>query len=248
MEKVSVITPAYNCGRYIAEAIEAVLAQTYTNWEMIIVDDCSGDDTYDIASKYAARDQRVTCHRLSRNAGAAVSRTKAMELAEGDYIAFLDSDDVWEPEKLERQLKFMADNGYNMTATAYRQISEDGLRAYKVMRPPLKTDYNRILLDCPVGNSTVMYNVNTMGKFTVPDIRKRNDDALWLKMLKAGEYIYGMDDVLTRYRIRKNSVSSNKLSLVKYHWILCRQIEGLPISKVLYLLCHWGMLKLFHIK
>ena len=248
MERVSIITPSYNCAKYIKETIESVLTQTYTNWEMVIVDDCSTDGTYEIIKKYADTDNRIKYHQLSHNSGAAVARTTAMELASGDYLAFLDSDDLWDPKKLELQLQFMTENDYNMTATAYRKISEDGANVLKTFTPPIKTDYNRILLDCPVGNSTIMYNAKKMGKFSVPDIRKRNDDALWLKMLKNEKYILGMDDVLASYRIRENSISSNKLSLVKYHWQLYRTIEHISTLKSLYLICRWGFIKLLHLK
>ena len=111
-----------------------------------------------------------------------------------------------------------------------------------------KTDYNRLLLDCPVGNSTVMYHVAAMGKFQVPNIRKRNDDALWLQMLKKEKYIWGMDEVLMRYRIRSNSISSNKLAVVKYHWILYRDIEHLSVPRSIFHICWWAMLKLLRIK
>ena len=248
MNKVSIITPSYNCAGFIGETIESVQAQTYTNWNMIIVDDCSTDNTEEVVKKYIRNDNRIIFHRLSENYGAAVSRTKAMEIADGDFMAFLDSDDLWDPEKLELQLRFMIENNYSMTATAYRQISEDGSNVIKTVISPQKVDYERILLDCPVGNSTIMYNVNKMGRFTVPDIRKRNDDALWLKMLKVEEYIQCMDKVLMSYRIRQNSISSNKLALVKYHWVLYRKIEHLSILKSVFLICHWGVIKIFRIK
>ena len=248
MEKVSIITPSYNCGRYIAETIESVLAQTHTNWEMIIVDDCSTDNTCDVVAKYASADARIIYHLLDENSGAAVARTKAMEMASGDFMAFLDSDDLWTPEKLETQLEFMHVNGYNFTATAYRKMNEDGTEIHRTMTPPEKTDYNRLLLDCPVGNSTIMYNVKSMGKFSVPNILKRNDDALWLKMLKTERYIYGMPSVMMSYRVRSNSISSNKLALVKYHWILYRDIEKISLVYAAYLICHWGFVKIFRLK
>lgn len=248
MSKVSIITPSYNCGRFIGETIESVLAQTHADWEMIIVDDCSTDNTREVVAGYIAKDNRIKYHCLEKNSGAAVSRTKAMELATGEYMAFLDSDDLWEPQKLEKQLAFMEKNGYNMTATSYGQMNENGEKTLKTFNPPVKTDYNRLLLDCPVGNSTIMYNAKKMGKFTVPDIRKRNDDALWLKMLKVEKYIYGMDEVLMRYRIRANSISANKFSLVKYHWILYRDIEHLNIFRSVYLICRWGFAKVFDLK
>lgn len=245
---VSIITPTYNCGRFIGRTIESAEAQTYSNWEMIIVDDRSTDDTKEIVARYQKEDPRIRYYLLEVNSGAAVARTRAMEEAKGAYMAFLDSDDIWMPDKLERQLAFMEEKGYAFTCTAYEQIDEEDRPLNKVIKTVRKTSYNRLLLDCPVGNSTVMYNVEVMGKFQVPNIRKRNDDALWLQMLKKEKYIWGMPEVLMRYRIRKNSISSNKLQLIKYHWQLYREIEHLNVFRSAFHVCWWCFLKLFRIK
>ena len=245
---ISVITPTYNCAAFIGQTIESVQAQTYANWEMIIVDDCSTDDTRQVVARYACEDPRIRYTCLAQNAGAAAARTEAMRLAEGEYMAFCDSDDLWYPEKLEKQLRFMQQNGYAFTCTMYEQIDENGALTGRQIKVVKKTDYNRLLLDCPVGNSTVMYSVRAMGKFQVPNIRKRNDDALWLTMLKKEKYIYGMPEVLMRYRIRHNSISSNKWSLVRYHWQLYRDIEHLGVLRSAFHVCVWGLIKLFHIK
>jgi Glycosyltransferases involved in cell wall biogenesis len=245
---ISVITPTYNCGRFIAETMEAVQSQTYTQWEMVIVDDCSKDNTIEVVEAYIAKDSRIKYYCLETNSGAAVARTTAMKLAEGEYMAFCDSDDLWMPDKLEKQMAFMNDHNYAFSCTAYEQIDEDGKSLDRVIKTVRKTDYNRLLLDCPVGNSTVMYNANIMGKFEVPNIRKRNDDALWLTMLKKEKFIMGMPDVLMRYRIRKNSISSNKLKVIKYHWILYRDIEHLNVFRSAFHICYWCFLKVFKIK
>jgi len=245
---VSVIMPTYNCAKFIAETLDSIKAQTYENWEVVIVDDCSKDNTKEIVDAYIAADPRIKYHCLEVNSGAAVARTKAMELAEGEYMAFCDSDDLWMPDKLERQLAFMKENGYAFTCTAYEQINEETQPLNRVIKTVKKTNYNRLLLDCPVGNSSVMYSVKQMGKFEVPNIRKRNDDALWLQMLKKEKYIYGMPDVLMRYRIRSNSISSNKLSVIKYHWILYREIEHLNVFRSAFHICWWCFLKVFRIK
>ena len=244
---ISIITPTYNCGKFIERTIQSVLNQTYKNWEMIIVDDCSTDDTEKVVKKFKD-DKRIKYFKLKTNQGAAVARTEAMKKAKGDFMAFLDSDDLWYKEKLEKQLKFMIDNNYNFTCTAYEQVDENDKELNKTIRTKKKANYNRILLDCPVGNSTVMYNVNELGKFEVPNIRKRNDDALWLQIIKKAKYIYGMDDVLMKYRIRSNSISSNKLSLVKYHWQLYREIEHLSVIRSALHICYWGVIKVLHIK
>lgn len=245
---VSIITPTYNCGEFIARTINSVQAQTYQNWEMIIVDDRSKDNTRDIVEAYMEKDPRIQYHLLEVNSGAAVARTKAMHLAKGSYIAFLDSDDIWLPDKLERQIKWMNDNGYSFSCTAYEQIDEDDNLLNRTIKTVQKTDYNRLLLDCPVGNSTVIYDVEKMGKFEVPNIRKRNDDALWLQMLKKEKYIWGMQDVLMQYRIRKNSISSNKLKVIKYHWILYREIEHLSVFRSAFHIFWWCLIKFLKIK
>lgn len=245
---VSVITPTYNCGRFIAETIEAIQAQTYTDWELIIVDDCSTDNTAEVVNAYVKNDSRVKYYCLENNSGAAIARTKAMQLSEGEYMAFCDSDDLWLPDKLEKQLAFMNENNFAFTCTAYEQIDEDGNSLGRVIKSIRSTDYNRLLLDCPVGNSTVMYNAGILGKFEVPNIRKRNDDALWLQLLKKEKYIWGMPDVLMKYRVRKNSISSNKFELIKYHWKLYREIENLSIGQSVFHICFWIVIKLLKIK
>ena len=229
---VSIITPTYNCAKFIARTLDSVQAQTYKNWEMIIVDDRSQDNTKEI----------------DVNSGAAVARTEAMKLAKGSYMAFLDSDDIWMPDKLERQIKWMSDNGYAFSCTAYEQIDEDDNPLNRTIKTVKKTNYNRLLLDCPVGNSTVMYDVEKMGKFEVPNIRKRNDDALWLQMLKKEKYIWGMPDVLMKYRIRQNSISSNKFKVIKYHWILYREIEHLSVLRSAFHVYWWCVIKVLKIK
>jgi teichuronic acid biosynthesis glycosyltransferase TuaG len=243
---VSVITPTYNCAAFIGETIEAVLAQTYKNWEMIIVDDQSKDNTKEVVKQYS--DPRIKYKKLEKNSGAAVARTEAMRLAEGQYMAFCDSDDLWMPEKLKCQLDFMNTHGYAFSCTAYEQIDETGKALNKVIQTRKKCNYNRMLLDCPVGNSTVMYDVSQMGKFEVPNIRKRNDDALWLQMLKKEKYIWGMPDVLMKYRIRRNSISSNKLKVIKYHWILYREIEHLSVLRSFFHIGYWCVIKLLKVK
>lgn len=245
---VSIITPTYNCAKFIARTLDSVQAQTYQNWEMIIVDDRSQDNTKEIVEGYMKNDPRIQYYLLDVNSGAAVARTTAMSLAKGSYMAFLDSDDIWMPDKLERQIKWMNDNGHAFSCTAYEQIDEDDNLLNRTIKTIKKTDYNRLLLDCPVGNSTVVYDVEKMGKFEVPNIRKRNDDALWLQMLKKEKYIWGMPDVLMKYRIRQNSLSSNKLKVIKYHWILYREIEHLSVIRSAFHIFWWCVIKVLKVK
>ena len=241
---VSVIMPAYNCGRYIAQAAQSVIGQTLTDWELQIVDDCSTDDTRAVVQRLAAQDARIHYTRLAQNGGPAAARNEALRRAAGQYVAFLDSDDLWTSDKLERQIAFMEKNGATFSATAYDQMDESGNPLPTVCLPPHKTTYRTmLLLSNPIGNSTVMYDQSALGKFEVPPIRKRNDFALWLRILKKTPYCLGMDDVLTHYRVRTDSISSNKLAQAKYHWQLYREIEGMGVSaSAFYVLC-WAFVK-----
>lgn len=243
---VSIITPTYNCAKFIGVTIESVLNQTYQNFEMIIVDDASKDNTEEVVKSF--KDKRIKYIRLSKNSGPAVARNRAMEEAKGKYMAFLDSDDLWKREKLEKQINFIKKNKYKIICSDYEQIDEEGNKLNKIIPCKKKVNYNGILLSCPVGNSTVFYDVSKLGKFKVPNIRKRNDDALWLQILKKEEYMYGQKEVLMEYRIRQNSVSSNKLSLIKYHWQLYREIEHLSVIRSVFHIAVWGFIKVFHIK
>ena len=241
---VSIIMPTYNCGAYIEDSIRSVIAQTVTDWELQIVDDCSTDNTREVVERLAAQEKCIHYTCFSRNQGPAAARTEALRRADGKYIAFLDSDDLWEPDKLERQLAFMEKTGAKFSATAYDQFDESGTPLPTVCLPPHKTTYRKmLLLSNPIGNSTVMYDQSALGKFEVPPIRKRNDFALWLKILRTTPYCMGMDDILTHYRVRTNSVSSNKLAQAKYHWKLYWEIEGLGILKSLFYVGCWALIK-----
>lgn len=241
---VSVIMPAYNCGRYIGQAIESVIGQTLTDWELQIVDDCSTDDTQAVVERLAAQEVRIHYTRLAQNGGPAAARNEALHRAAGRYVAFLDSDDLWAPDKLERQLAFMEKNGVPFSATAYDQMDEGGAPLPMVCLPPHRTTYRKmLLLSNPIGNSTVMFDQSALGRFEVPPIRKRNDFALWLKILKAAPCCMGMDDVLTHYRVRGDSISSNKLAQAKYHWELYRRIEKLGILQSFFYTGCWALVK-----
>lgn len=250
MEKglVSVVMPVYNCADFIVETVRSLQAQTYEKWELVAVDDCSTDNSAEIVLSLAKEDPRIRYIPLKENSGAAVARTVSMENANGEYIAFLDSDDLWHPEKLERQLQFMNENGYAFSCTSYEHVDESGKPLGKTVNCVPRANYNRALLDNPIGNSTVVYNVEKMGKFTVPNIRKRNDYALWLKMLKKEPYIYGLREVLMQYRVRSGSISRNKFKLVKYQWFVYRELEHLSVLRSAFHVAYWGFIKVFHLK
>lgn len=242
---VSVIMPTYNCGSYIAKSIESVIAQTITDWEIQIVDDCSKDDTSEVLQPYLDKYPNIHYYRLSQNGGPAVARTEAIKRAAGKYCAFLDSDDLWMPDKLEKQIEFMKRSGATFSCTAYQQMDVNGELLQTIVVPPKKTDYKKcIRLSNPIGNLTVMYDQEVLGKFEVPLIRKRNDFALWLQILKKAQYCYGMDDVLGTYRVgREGSVSHKKLAQVKYHWQLYHDIEKHNVIRSAYEVGCWAFVK-----
>lgn len=241
---VSVIMPTYNCGRFIEETIQSVINQTVTDWEIQIVDDCSTDNTIEVLKPYLEKYPNIHYTCLEKNGGPAVARTEAIKRATGKYLAFLDSDDLWMPDKLEKQIAFMEKTGAVFSCTAYRQMDEDGNSLNTVLIPPQKTDYNTMLrLSDPIGNLTVMYDQEALGKYEVPHIKKRNDFALWLRVLRDTPYCAGMPEVLGSYRIRRNSVSSNKMVLAKFHWQLYREIEQLPLWKSVWAMGCWAWTK-----
>lgn len=242
---VSVIMPTYNCGKYISQSIDSVIAQTITDWEIQIVDDCSTDNTKEIIKPYLDNYPNIHYYVLPTNGGPAVARTEAIKKANGKYVAFLDSDDLWKPNKLEKQIAFMEQNGIDFSATGYSLMDENGNDLYTALIPPNKTDYKKMIrLSNPIGNLTVIYNQEKLGKFEVPLIKKRNDFALWLQILKKTEYCYGFDDVLSVYRIgRSGSVSNNKLKQAKYHWQLYHDIEKHGFIRSLYEVGCWAFVK-----
>lgn len=230
---VSIIMPAYNCADYIVESIRSVQSQTYRNWELIIADDKSTDGTVDIVRVMAEDDNRIRLLETDRNLGPAAARNRAMDVANGNYIAFLDSDDVWYPDKLQKQLDFMEANGYSFTYTAYEKINERSEKMGIVVSAPKSVNYPSMLYrGDPIGNLTVVYDATKLGKFYVPDIKKRNDFALWLKIMHACERAYGLNEVLASYRVRSGSISSTRKSeLLKYYWKLYHDIEKLSNVK-----------------
>lgn len=242
---VSVIMPTYNCGKYIAESIESVIHQTISDWEIEIVDDCSSDNTYDVLKPYLKEYENIHYYKLEKNSGPAVARSEAIRRARGKYCAFLDSDDLWLPNKLEKQIRFMEDNDIDFSCTGYYRIKENGDNLNIALFPPRKTNYRKcIFLGNPIGNLTVIYNQEILGKFEVPNIRKRNDFALWLKILKKTKYCYGLEDVLAKYRTgRSESVSANKIKQIRYHWHLYRNIEKHCIIRSAYEVLCWIFVK-----
>lgn len=246
-DKVSIITPLYNSERFLMATIESVVNQSYKNWEMIIVDDCSCDASMEIAHEMSRKDGRIRCVKLAENSGAAVARNKAIEMAEGRFVAFLDADDIWFPNKLERQISFMLDNDVSLSYSSYEKINECG-DFLGVVGVPTKISYRELLKTCYIGCLTSIYDTKYFGKVFMPLIRKRQDFALWLSLLKRVDCAYGIKEPLAQYRVHSNSISSNKAKASVYTWRVYREVEQLPFYKCCYFFSHYAFRGLLRTK
>lgn len=235
---VSIITPLYNAEAYIEKTILSIIKQTYINWELLIVDDCSKDQSVRLVQKYVGADARIKLIRLENNSGAAVARNTGIEQAQGKFIAFLDSDDTWHPDKLKHQTDFMLKNNYAFAYTAYRKVDENSSYLSNVNIPE-KISYNELLKTCVIGCLTAMYDAEKLGKVTFPLIRKRQDFALWLKILKKVPFAYGLNEDLASYTVRSDSISANKFKAAQYNWYLYRNIEQLSLFQSIYYFSHY---------
>ncbi|MGL4656712.1 MAG: glycosyltransferase family 2 protein [Sarcina sp.] len=227
--KVSVITPAYNAEKFIADTIESVLNQTYEDFELIIVDDCSNDRTEEIVRSYMEKDVRIQYKKLNGNSGAAVVRNTAIDMAEGRYLAFLDSDDIWDKTKLEKQLNFMKEKKVEFTFSSYRLMSEDGKLLNKEINVPKTITYKGLLKNTIIGCLTVILDRKEIGDIKMPNIRAGQDTATWLSILKKGYVAYGYNEVLASYRLVKGSISNNKVKALKRTWNTYRNVENLGL-------------------
>ena len=232
---VSIITPSYNAEKYIEETIKSVQNQTYKNWEMIIVDDISTDQSINIIKKYSESDKRIKYFILNEKGGASLARNKAIQEANGKYIAFLDSDDVWRSEKLEKQVQFMEENSYDFTYHNYELINENSQKLNRLRKSPTSISYKRALIGCSIGCLSAMYNCHTVGKVQIKRLDKRNDDALWLKKKKKCQSGYLLDENLALYRVGNNSISSgSKTKLLKYHFQLYRNQDFSVVTSLFF--------------
>ena len=226
---VSIITPSYNSEKFIKDCVDSVLSQTFQNWEMIIVDDCSNDNSKDIISVLSAKDERIKSIFLEENVGSAEARNIAIRQAKGKYIAFLDSDDIWNEDKLENQISFMNEKDIAFSFTSYQPISEDGKTKYSVIISPKKMSYHSYLKNTIIGCLTVIIDKEKTGDFQMPDIRSSHDMALWLLIMKRGFSAYGLDENLAYYRIVSTSNTSKKWKAAKEVWDVYRKVENLDI-------------------
>lgn len=238
--KVSIITPLYNCEPFLEQTIYSVLQQSEQNWELILVDDCSTDNSYQIAQQYALQDKRIKLLKLEKNSGAAVARNTGIAAARGRYIAFLDSDDRWLPQKLAVQLNFMQKKDIAFSYAAYSKLNEQG-KEIGVVSVPEQVSYKDLLKVCSIGCLTAMYDTDKLGKIYMPEIRKRQDLGLWLRILKKEPFAYGVQEVLGQYQLRSDSISANKCSAAQFTWKLYREVEKLNFFKASYFFVHYAV-------
>ena len=224
-EKVSIIMPTYKCGRFIEESIRSVQSQTYQNWELIVVDDCSGDDTIGIVTKIKQFDDRISLYQNASNSGAAVTRNNALKSAKGRWIAFLDSDDLWEPTKLEKQIRFMEENGYAFTYHEYKEIDEYDNELGVYVSGKEHVNKFDMFACCWPGCLSVMYDASKIGLIQINDIKKNNDTAMWLKVIQKAD-CYLLKECLGKYRRRANSITPKPIwQRVWAHYPLFRKAE-----------------------
>ena len=240
---VSIIMPSYNTAKYIGDSIDSVINQSHTNWELLIVDDCSTDNTEEVVASY--KDERIRFIKKDKNSGAAESRNIALKEAKGKWIAFLDSDDTWECEKLEKQIRFMVENDYKFTYTDYR-IQLNGTWLPYIYTGPQKVNERKMKDYCYFSTITVMYDREYVGLIQIENVRKNNDYAMWLKIIKKAN-CHRFAECLSNYIKHDGSISSgSKLKLIKHHYIMWRVAEKKnPVSSVILTVRNlfWGTIK-----
>ena len=225
---VSVIMPAWNAEKHIKESIESVLSQTYTNWELLIVDDCSTDGTADLVRSYQEADHRIRLIRRKKNGGPSRAWNSAFRCMHGQYVAFLDADDIWIPEKLEIQLGFMKENDYGFSFASYDWIDENGDSVGKIINVPKMQSYHDMLKNTVIGTLTVVIDRDKVPVDPVPKNVRLNDSALWLSIARKGFNAYGYSGILGHYRILQTSYSRNKFSAAKNLWDLYTDVLKIP--------------------
>ncbi len=229
---VSIITPLYNSEAFILECIQSLQKQTFPNWEQLVVDDASTDQSLRLVQKIALQDHRIKLVSLPKNKGAAFCRNLATEKASGTFIAFLDSDDFWAPEKLEKQINFMQSQGASVSFTNYLHVDETGGALGKRIKAIKKLSYSKQHCNNYIGNLTGIYNASKLGKIMAPNIRKRQDWAVWLEAIRRSEKpALGLQEDLAYYRVREGSISSSKWRLIKYNYLFYRDFLGYSILK-----------------
>lgn len=236
---VSIITPSYNSANFIAATIQSVQNQTYSNWEMIIVDDGSFDDTEKVILNFIEDDKRIQFYKLAQNSGPAVARNTGIEKAKGKYLTFIDADDIWFPTFIEKSIETIVDTKIPFVFSSYKRANENLEFVYSDFIVPQKVAYTDILKSNSISCLTAFIDMEVLGKKFMPLIRKRQDMGLWLQYLKAIPFAYGTQETQAIYRIRENSLSRKKSDLIKYQWQFYREVEKLTVLQSFYYLLHW---------
>ena len=236
---VSIITPSYNSAKFIAETIQSVQNQNYSNWEMIIVDDGSSDETENVVLSIIQNDNRIQFHKLSQNYGQAVARNTGIEKASGDYMTFIDADDIWFPTFIENNIKTIQETGIPFVFSSYKRANEQLEFVYSDFIVPQKVSYTDILKSNSISCLTAFLDIKKLGKKYMPLIRKRQDMGLWLNYLKVIPFAHGIKETQAIYRIRENSLSRKKSDLIKYQWQFYREVEKLSVFQSAYYMLHW---------
>ncbi len=227
---VSIVMPSFNCSKWIRETIACIQAQTYSDWELLITDDASTDDSAAIIQEQADKDSRIHLYRFETNSGAGKARNNSLHHAAGRFISYLDADDLWVPDKLEKQVKFMLDKDLAMSYADYDIVSENG-EFRKTVQVPDSITYEQFLRKPLTCSHTVMFDTEKVDKalLVMPDVRRGQDAATWLQVLRAGNVGFGLHEPIAKYRRHEGSLSSNKLTAIKRTWYLYREIEHLSL-------------------
>ena len=239
-EKVSIIVPMYNAEKFIGKTIESVLSQTYENWEMLIMNDVSTDNSLAVVNEYAKKDDRIKVLNTEKNMGVVKGRNHLIDLANGKFIAFLDADDYWHSQKLEKQIQFMKEKNAGISCTEYTRVKENGEKINEVV---IKSEisYTDMLKNNYLGCLTVMYDVEKVGKRYFKELEKNEDYVLWLEIVKDVKTIFGLKENLAYYRVLDNSRSSNKVKTAKVRWEIYQKVEKLPFLKSVYYFLHYAI-------
>lgn len=233
--QISVIIPNYNTSGLISQTLESLLAQTYTNWEALIVDDCSTDNSVEIIKSYVQKDKRIRLIQCTiNNGGPAVPRNIGIAAAQGDYIAFLDSDDLWLPEKLKIQMDFMRSQKVLLSSTSYALIDEQGNDLNKIVRSIPVMNFKTYLRNTSIGFSSSVVKRELLEGITFKKLSVAEDFSFWLDVFRKGDTMFGIDKVLMKYRVQKKSLSSNKFKSARQIWKIYRYVEGFSTIRSLY--------------
>jgi glycosyltransferase involved in cell wall biosynthesis len=225
--KVSVVIPSYNSSQFIKTALKSIITQSYENWEALVIDDASTDDSMDVVDFFSTKDSRIRLITSRKNRGPALSRNKGIYHAYGQYIAFLDADDTWLPTKLEQQVAFLQKSDLPLTFSSYHLIDDnDNILGTRKIKPYIS--YTDLLKTNHIGNLTGIYDVNKLGKIYMSNCG-HEDYTLWLKILKQTKFAYGIKEPLAMYRVRRNSLSSNKMNALRWQWNIYKNIENLNL-------------------